>query len=251
MKKSINKTFMLQTELGNYCRTGLDEPKTTIQELTFQYRRLVFNVIEDTLTMAFPLTQELIGKKRWKKMVDFFFKNHKCETPQVWKLPKEFTDFYNGNLFPFKKQFDELSTLLQYEWIETEVFMMEDEPIQYFEKERKNLDDLLVPNPEIRILPILYPYHLKKISEISKEDKGQYFVSIHRDFYSKRIHFLDLSYPYVESLIKINAEKVSSNDLYQILAKFHDDADKVKEYAEEFIAFSLDKNIILGFQNSK
>lgn len=249
MQESVNKTFALQTELGNYCRTGLNEPKTSIQEHTFQYRRLVYNVVQDTLETAFPLAKKLIGEKRWEKATAFFFENHKCQTPQVWKLPREFAEFYAENAFPFKRNFDELATLLQYEWLEIEVFMMEDEPIQPFEKDRKTAEDWLVPNPEIRILPVLYPYHLKNIDEISEEDKRQYFVSIHRDFSTKQVHFSDLSYPYVEALIKINEDRISTDDLYELLGKYDEDTEKVQQFAEEFIAFALDKNIILGFQS--
>lgn len=249
--QKTNKTFALQTELGNFCRTGLNEPKTSIQEHTFQYRRLVYNVVQDTLETAFPLAKKLIGDKRWENAVTFFFENHKCQTPQVWKLPQEFAEFYKENLFPFKKIFDELATLLQYEWLEIEVFMMEDEPIQPFEENRISNNDFLVPNPEIRILPVLYPYHLKEIDKISEKDKKQYFVSVHRDIYTKQVHFSDLSYPYVEALIKINEEKISTDDLYNLLGKYDEDKEKVQQFAEEFISFALEKNIILGFQSQK
>jgi len=90
MQLTKNKTFALQTDLGLYCRTGINQPKTSIQEHTFHYRRLVYNAVKDTLKTAYPLTRKLIGKERWKKSVAHFFENHKCETPQIWKLPVEF-----------------------------------------------------------------------------------------------------------------------------------------------------------------
>jgi len=35
MQLTNNKTFALQTDLGLYCRTGINQPKTSIQEHTF------------------------------------------------------------------------------------------------------------------------------------------------------------------------------------------------------------------------
>ena len=252
MQSAISKTFDLQTDLGLYCRTGINEPETSIQEHTFQYRRLVYNVIKDTLKTAFPMTIELIGKKRWKKSVAYFFENHKCQTPQIWKLPFEFYEFYLNNNFPFKKKYPFILDLLHYEWLEIEVFMMEDLPIAKFNTQGDIRKDILIPNPEIKILPIQYPFHLKKVKQISEEDRGQYFVTIHRDFYSKQVKFNDFSYPFVEMLLTINEVETAFSDLEKLLLKYEKDGIKITNAVDEFLNFSLQNNILLGFKpNSK
>lgn len=35
MQKPMNKTHALQTDLALYCRTGINEPETSIQEILF------------------------------------------------------------------------------------------------------------------------------------------------------------------------------------------------------------------------
>ncbi len=248
MQPTANKTFALQTDLGLYCRTGINQPKTSIQEHTFHYRRLVYNVIKDTLKTAYPLTRKLIGKKRWKKSVANFFENHKCETPQIWKLPIEFCDYYNENQLPFKKHFPFIKELLQYEWLEIEVFMMEDLPIEKFKTENSSKEEILIPNPEIKILPLQYPIHIKKIKQITETDKGQYFVSIHRDYNTKQVKFNDLSYPFVEMLIKINEEETTIDDLKTIFSKYENDSNKTETAVNNFVSFAFQNNLVLGFK---
>lgn len=248
MQIAENKSFVLQTELGNYCRTGKNEPKTSIQEHTFHYRRLVFNVIKDSLKTAYPLARKLIGKKRWKIAVLHFFENHKCQTPQVWKLPLEFFEYYSKNPFPFKKTFPFLKELLHFEWLEIEVFMMEDLPIEAFKKENNSDSEVIIPNPEIKILPLQYPIHTKKIKKITKKNKNQYFVSIHRDFNTKQVICNDLSYPFVEILIKINEEETTKKDIKQIFSKYENDKNRLENIINDFIVFSLHNNLILGYK---
>ncbi|TDL99145.1 MAG: hypothetical protein C4K58_07625 [Flavobacteriaceae bacterium] len=248
MKSPKNKTFELQTELGMYCRTGLNEPKTSIQNHTFQYRRLVFNIIKDTLKTAFPIAKELIGKHRWKKTVSYFFENHKCQTPQVWKLPFEFYEFYTQNAFPFKKEFPFLLDLLLYEWLEIEIFMMEDLEIEPFTNQKELQSEILVPNPEIRIFPISYPFHIKNANEIKKKDKGQYFVTIHRDYFTKQVKFNDFSYPFVEMLLKINEESTSILQLEEIFSKYEKDQKNIQKEVKQFLDFSIENNLILGYK---
>jgi len=248
MQYNKSKTFALQTDLGLYCRTGIDEPKTSIQENTFHYRRLVYNVIKDTLKNAFPITKKLIGKKRWKKAVAHFFENHKCKTPQVWKLPLEFYEYYSENALPFKKEFPFINELLHYEWLEIEIFMMEDLPVENFDTEKTSHNQIIVPNPEIKVLALQYPVHIKKVKLITEEDKAQYFVTIHRDFHTKKVRFNNLSYPFVEMLVKINEENTNIDDLKIIFSKYENDNIKIETAISNFISFAFRENMLLGYK---
>ncbi|MDV4116274.1 HvfC/BufC N-terminal domain-containing protein [Elizabethkingia anophelis] len=248
MQLSENKTFALQTDLGLFCRTGMNEPPTSIQEHTFHYRRLVFDVVEDTLETAFPIARKLVGKKRWKAAVTHFFENHKCQTPQVWRLPQEFCEYYQHNDFPTDKVLPFLKELLQYEWLEIEVFMMEDLPITEFKQTAQAEGAVYVPNPEIKILALHYPVHIKNSKKIVEEDKGQYFVSIHRDYYSKQVKFNDLSYPFVEILVEMNEREMTKNELVRILMKYEADIHIVMNVLDEFEQFAFASNIVLGYK---
>lgn len=248
---SAPETFALQNELVMYCRTGTNEPVTTKQENTHHYRRLVINLVRDILTKAYPFTKELFGKENWEKAVKHFFATHKCQTAQVWKMPKEFYEFYSINSFPFDHNCSYVSELLLFEWTELEVFMMEDEDIFPFSKEGTREKDIFVSNPEIRIMPLSFPIHKKKILKITKEDKGQYFAIFVRNHETKKVKYHDINYPMAEMLIRMNDEPTTMRDLTDILSKYEKDANKQLKLVGEFLDFSLKYNLILGFHQPK
>ena len=243
-----SKTYRLQRDLGNYCRTGKDEPETSIQEHTYHYRRLITNIIHDTLSTAYPITVHLIGKENFKKAVDFYFENHKCQTAQIWKMPYEFYAFYTENPFPFDEDYPILQELLLFEWLEIEVYSMEDAEFAPFKTEGDMENDILVPNPEIKIQPLTYPLHKKKTKQITEDDKSHYFVSIHRDYHTKKAMFNDLSYPFVEVLLKIHEEDCQFSDLLPTIAKYEPNEEKQRQALKEFITFALEQNILLGYK---
>ncbi|MBL7711922.1 MAG: putative DNA-binding domain-containing protein [Chitinophagaceae bacterium] len=248
MQQAVSDTFALQSSLGLFCRTGIREPVTSIQEHTFQYRRLVFNVVKDMLKAAFPLSRKLAGKKKWQTAVVYFFEHHKCQTPQVWRLPGEFLEFYRQQEFPFGEDCLMLRELLQYEWLETEVFMMEDLPVPEFRTAYRDENDIYVPNPEIRILVLHYPLHTKSIKQISAADKGQYFVSLHRNFETKQVGFNELSYPFVELLLAMHEQELTKADLLRMLMRYEPDINVVRSTLDEFERFAVAATIVLGYK---
>lgn len=239
-------SFALQSALGQYCRTGLTPPPSSLPDHMPHYRRLVSQIMKDSLKTAFPLTRACIGKKRWRKMTDQFAAQHPCQTPQIWRLPAEFVEFYSQNPLPFRKSFPFLSELLHYEWLDIDLFMMDDiEPHPYIPY-RPGSDAPLVALPEIKILPLLYPVHLKNAAEIRPEDEGQYFVSFHRDFQSKSVKCHDLSYPFVALLVQLHEAPCRPSDLLHSLIGLGVAPDEAPSLLDQFINFARNQQLILG-----
>ena len=247
MLLSETDTFALQKDLGFYCRTGLHEPITSIQKNTSEYRRIVFGVVKDTLKTAFPIARKFLGKKKWKKLVYYFFANHQCKTPQVWKLPLELREFYREHQFPFKEEFPFLSELLHFEWLDIEVFMMEDAEIPEFTIQPRPEQKTIVANPEIKILGLQYPIHTKRAKDITDADIGQYFVTIHRNNIDKQVYFNDWSYPFIEMIIQINEQETTIKDLEKIYSKYESDKTIIRKITEDFVHFAIKNNVILGY----
>ena len=87
-------TRRYQSALAGYCRSGQLEPIPGIHnEHISHYRRLVYNVVDDMLQNAYPLTHALLGAIEWKNLVNEFFTHHPCQSPQVWYMPKEFYQY--------------------------------------------------------------------------------------------------------------------------------------------------------------
>jgi hypothetical protein len=243
------ETFVLQRNLGRYCRTGKNAPETSIPEHTKEYRRLVFGVMKDTLKTAFPITRKLVGKKRWKKMAKNFVSEHDCQNPQVWKLPYEMYEFYVENKFPFRKTYEFINELMLFEWMDIEVFMMEDISSEVLKKEGNLHKDYLIANPEIKILPLKYPLHSKNIKKVSDKDAADYFALFVRNFESKKVKILDISYHFAEFLLLLNEQPQTFSDLKKHFIKYEKQENTLNEIIEDYIQFSLENNLILGFKN--
>lgn len=217
MQSSL-KTFQYQADLANYCKTGDYISIPGVNEKNIKhYRRLVFNNVYDSISAAYPITKKLLGKKRWKKVVNRFFSSEKIQSPQIWYMPKEFMDYVIRKESKLLNEYDFLEDLLQFEWLEIEVFMMPDETIEYLTE-----TNLYYLNPEIRLIKTKYPIHLKKAKNITEEDKGNYFIALHRNKETSAVEFTNLSIPFVDVLENLMAKPLTENAILTILQKYVD-----------------------------
>ncbi|MEZ5146265.1 MAG: putative DNA-binding domain-containing protein [Bacteroidales bacterium] len=91
-----------QSELASYCRTNeLADDLQVRKERVHHYRRLVFNVINDSLQSAFPLALNLIGENEWTQLAHHFFLTINPNHRKFGKCPVNFvTGFLKlNNLF--------------------------------------------------------------------------------------------------------------------------------------------------------
>src|SRR6202007_3212801 len=88
------ETYSIQSKLGMYCRDGLERPLPGLTEGRLdQYRRLVYNIVNDNLESAYPITFEHIDREVWNEMLYEFFSKHECKSYQIWRFPKEFYEY--------------------------------------------------------------------------------------------------------------------------------------------------------------
>lgn len=207
------QTKEVQSKLANYCRTGLiaDIPGANHDHIK-HYRRLVFNIINDSLQSAYPLTYQLLKDSSWDELVDEFFTNHPCQSPQVWWMPKEFYEYLVEQDHAILAQYPFLPNLLEMEWLEVELFMMEDIPVS-FENDSKYNSDKVIINPEHRLVHFSYPVHLKKASDIDSSDKGHYFLVMHREPETGKVLFMDLSLFFARIIEILNIRPYTTDEL--------------------------------------
>lgn len=205
-----------QSALADYCKSGKLEPISGINlKNIFQYRRLVFNNILDTLESAYPITYQLIGDEKWVQLVNSFFSEYKVQTPQIWRMPEEFKEYVVHSQPKLIDEYFCLKNLLEFEWMEIEIFMMPDIP-----KEEKKEENTYLLNPETTILQFEYPVHLKNANAILKEEKGTYFTAIHRNPDSGNVQFTNLTIPFVDVIEHLAQKPLTKNDIITILKKY-------------------------------
>ena len=248
-----DKTKEYQSSLAKYCRTGEYETIPGVNEKNVkQYRRLIFNIIKGSLESAYPLSFEFLDTKIWDDVVSRFFSDYPCQSPQVWYMPKEFYKYIEKSEKELTDSFPLLLSLLWFEWLEIEMYMMEDIALNHQEEGDINIDKLVL-NPELKIIHLDYPVHIKNASEISSEDRGDYFVSLHRNPVTGSIRFTDLSKAYVRLLEILKDKSVS---FVHLVRKLGEDlgiqaSKETIDVIKLFVTKALENRLIIGFAETK
>ena len=243
-------TYNQQSNLAHYCRTGELLPiKGLTDNRVYHYRRLVYNVIDDTLQSAFPLTFDLLSGEEWNGLVNTFFSSHECKSNSIWQMPFEFYQFVEQSELELKSKYVFLEELLLFEWTEIEVYMMEDKTFPAVRINGNWLDDLISFNPELKLLQLNYHVHFKNPNEIAEEDNREYYVLIFREPGTGKVQFINLSFFFAWLIEKLNGSDETLNDLLT-------DAEKIFGIEKEillnntlpFLEDLKQKQFILGFK---
>lgn len=243
-------THKIQSDLAIYCRSGnrTDLPGVNERGLR-QYHRLVNNIINDSLEAAFPITRKLLQSDEWSNLVQEFFIRHACVSPQVWWMPHEFYRYIVDNNHSIINNYPILPDLLMFEWLEVELFMMED--LQPETKQKKQTPrDLLVLNPEHRLVRFNYPVHLKISSQIKPDDQGDYFLLLHREPETGKVIFTDVSVFFARMIEILGQRPSNAKELISITAAdFNLDLNEpLEQLVDAFIQSAIKSQLI--FYNS-
>ncbi len=217
--KLSEDTERIQDLLGDYCRTGVDQdiPGVTPGRL-HHYRRLIYNVVRDTMDTAFPITLAALGEEQWDLLVQEFFSKEQPQTPQIWKLPFEFYQYHANQDTGTRIQKPYLDDLLYFEWIEIEIHTMPDRPFPDYSETGNIFLNTLAFNPEYEIVRLDYPVHMHS-AEKALELKGDYFVLVFRSPETGNVQFLNLSGLNTYILTRLAEECVPLNDLKGDIAR--------------------------------
>lgn len=244
------ETYKQQASLAGYCRNG-KVPEDLIdinKDNLYQYRRLCFNISSDIIETAYPITYSFLDNEIWHQLVTDFFAEHKCQTPQIWRMPLEFYEYCVEKNIQEKLNIPFLNDLLYFEWLELDVHTMEDIEYPLTKNAGDWINDKIAFNPEHQLVKLSYPVHTTAPVENLAEKKGDYFLLIYREKESGNVQFIDLSmfYTYILENLKNGALLkdilVEANSLFQI-----NDIKLLKERSLEFITDLKQRNFILGF----
>ncbi len=79
-------------------------------------------------------------------------------------------------------------------------------------------------NPEIRLIGVEYPVHLKEAKNITEQDKGNYFISLHRNRDTGSVEFTNLSIPFVDVLENLIDTPLTKKAILNVLKKYVDES---------------------------
>jgi len=237
---SKTKTHQYQAALAKYCTTGewSSEIPGINKKHIHHYRRLVVNNVLDSITSAYPLTVNLLGEDQFNIVFHAFFSSQPLMDPQIWMMPKAFMLYIQSKRPDLLEEYPVLDHLLLFEWLEIEVYMMPDIP--WVKPENQ---DLYILNPELQIIKLDYPLHLKPTKQITIEDKGDYFVSLHRHPESGNVHFTNLSIPFVDVLEHLRDTPMTRVQIETVLSKYGSQ-EEIEQALVPFLDVSLERSLI-------
>lgn len=241
-------TYKQQNYLAQYCRTGVSsELLEANQQRLPHYRRLVFNVIKNALETTFPIAFKYISTKLWDEIVYNFFCLHNCQNTQVWRMPEEFYQFCKDENYAQKCNIPYFNDLLYFEWLEAEMYSMEDLEYPNFSENTNWLKEKIAVNPEHKIIKLTYPVHLVQPDK-AVEKKGDYFLLLFREKETGRIQFVNLSVLFAFLLENIVLADKTLEDIFDdILLIFGlNDLDLLQKEALKFLKDLLHRGFVLG-----
>ena len=241
-------TYKVQQKLANYCRDGIQiELPGAVTERLPQYRRLVFNIIQDNIESAYPIAFKYLAEDVWNELVYDFFAIHNCQSYQVWKLPKEFMDFVITNKYSEKYNVPYLNDLLRFEWVEMEVYNTADIPYEYGAFNGDIINDQIVFNPEHQLLSLQYPLHMLP-PEQALEKEGNYFVLLYREKETGKVQFVDVSVWFAFLIEQIHHNEMSINDLLEMAPEIFGNVSiaELKQSSISFIQTMIEKQFVIA-----
>lgn len=242
------ETYQAQSSFAQYCRDGkeIHIPGTKPERLS-HYRRLVYNVVKEALETTYPISFKFIATKIWSEMVYNFFSLHKCNNSQVWRMPEEFYEFCKSQVYSEKYGLPFLNELLYFEWLEAELYMMEDLEYPNFIDSENWLNKRISVNPEHKIIKLEYPVHMEKpFDSISK--KGNYFLLLHREKESGKIQFTNLSVLFTFLIENIVTTEKNLEEIFLDILLFFDinDLKMLQTETNKFLKILKNRGFVLG-----
>jgi hypothetical protein len=219
------ETKNIQEKFASYCLNGeLDLSLPVRQDRMHNYKRLIGNIVHDSLENAFPILLSIIEKKTWLKMVEIFITQHKCTHNQLFRMPEEFVQYAIKQQWSVQFKLPYLEDLLRFEWAEVSVHTAPDVEIATT-IHKDLLHNQLIFNPYMELLKLQYPVY-----EIGTKEqiKGVYYCVVYRKK-NDHVYYLSLDENSAALLIELQSGKTLQHIIELIKSNMDEKAVKLFE----------------------
>ena len=123
------------------------------------YNGLLYNNIEGFLLSCFPVLRQVLGARKWARLVRAFFSAHRSHTPYFRQIPDEFIQFLQNEWTAPEDMPPYLLALAHYEWIELVQSVSTRSADRAFDPAGDLLDGVPLLNPVLANLRYDWPVH--------------------------------------------------------------------------------------------
>ena len=143
------------------------------------YTELLYNNVEGFLLSCFPVLRQVLGARKWAKLVRTFFATHRSRTPYFRQIPDEFIQFLQSEWAASEDYPSYTLALAHYEWIELVLSVSTRSAERAVNAQGELLDGVPVLNPVLANLRYDWPVH--RIAPRRKIAPGETFLLVYRD----------------------------------------------------------------------
>ncbi|MES2579646.1 MAG: putative DNA-binding domain-containing protein [Pseudomonadota bacterium] len=133
------------------------KPANVVEKRMAVYRESVFHNIFESVSICFPVCQNVLGKRKWRHLIRNFVANYSANSPIFREIPQQFLVFLESitDLPPY------LKPLAHYEWIELAISSQQTNKLETAESntELNCLDDVITLAPASALMVYDYPVH--------------------------------------------------------------------------------------------
>lgn len=229
--------------------TAHKKPANVVEERMAVYREAVVNNIFESVSVCFPVCQQVIGKRAWQALIRGFVKNYPAKSPIFREIPQQFLSYLDTvNSETIKKLPAYLKPLAHYEWVELAVGALETIPIKLSKKtDLLNEKSVLAPH-----MLLEYDFAVHKIAKNKKPkqtEKTYLLVYRNAEFEVKFIELNSMTF----SLLKIleDGNMTGEQALMRLAEQLNNDGVKIEsktilKFGTEILQELANQNAIIG-----
>lgn len=154
------------------------------------YNELLYNNVEGFLLACFPVLKNVLGVRKWAKLVRGFFSTHRSHTPYFRQIPDEFIQFLQNEWTPPEGYPPYLLALAHYEWIELVLSVSNRSVDCGIDAAGDLLNGTPVLNPVLANLHYDWPVH--RIAPRRKVQPAETWLLVFRDDHD-RVEFTEIN----------------------------------------------------------
>ncbi len=205
------------------------------------YRDAVFHNIFESVSVCFPVSQRVLGKRAWHRLIRNFVVNHQAASPIFREIPKQFVDFLES----FADAPPYLLALAHYEWVELAVSALETSTITT-SKTANLIDETPVLAAASMLLQYQYPVHKISASYKPTSPEPTYLLVFRNSTYD--VKFIELN-PMTHRLLSlIDKDKLTGRQALTTLATEinHPDIEAIVQFGKSILKDLAEQEAIIG-----
>ncbi len=215
------------------------------------YDEIVFNNLLQSVSACFPVASAVLGKRKWRRLVQEFMRSYSANSPLFREIPKQFVDFLRSNQSVQDELPPYIHALCHYEWIELHVSAL---PLEIQPVSTETIVDLnsmlAVFNPTLQLLS--YDYAVHRISPRKKPNQLMPTQLLVYRNTEHKVKFVEINAVTYQLITLMQSQRLTGAQALKTLAQQlgYADVETIMQYGLSILHELSAQEIIIGVEKS-